>query len=71
MPSPLTSAQAARERIAAQLKELRQDAEITGRDLALRCGWHPAKVSRIENGRTPPAPADIKAWCTPHVACQR
>lgn len=63
MPSPLTSAQAARERIAAQLKELRQDAEITGRELASRCGWHPAKVSRIENGLTPPAPADIKAWC--------
>lgn len=63
MPSPLTSAQAARERIAARLKELRQDAEITGRALASQCGWHPAKVSRIENGRTPPAPADIKAWC--------
>ena len=63
MPSPLSSAQAARDRIAAQLKQLRQDAEITGRELASRCGWHPAKASRIENGITPPAPADIKAWC--------
>src|SRR5579863_7147452 len=62
-PSPLSSAQAARERIAAQLKELRQDAELNGRKLASRCGWHPAKVSRIEHGLTLPVAADIKAWC--------
>lgn len=63
MPSALTSAQAARERVAAQLKELRLDAEITGPELATRCGWHKAKVSRIENAVTAPAVADIKAWC--------
>ncbi|MEV6779902.1 helix-turn-helix domain-containing protein [Streptomyces syringium] len=62
--SSSSSAQAAREAIAARLRDIRSDAELTGHELALRCGWSPAKSSRIENARTPPSDADIRAWCT-------
>lgn len=61
--SPSSSAQAAREVLAARLRELRVDAELTGHELALRCGWSPAKSSRIERAKTPPSDADIRAWC--------
>ncbi|MFG2892959.1 helix-turn-helix domain-containing protein [Streptomyces sp. NPDC048248] len=64
--SPISSAQAARESVAARLREIRQDAGLTGRDLASIAGWHPAKTSRIENAKTPPSDDDIRAWC---VAC--
>ncbi|WP_199548933.1 helix-turn-helix transcriptional regulator [Streptomyces sp. N35] len=61
--SPSSSAQAARERVAQRLHELRADAGLTGTELALRCGWSHPKTSRIENARTPPTPDDIRAWC--------
>ncbi|MEU1664580.1 helix-turn-helix transcriptional regulator [Streptomyces sparsogenes] len=62
--SPSSSAQAAREAVAARLREVRLDAGLTGREVADRCGWHPAKSSRIENAKTPPSDSDIRAWCT-------
>lgn len=62
--SPSSSAQAARAVLAARLGELRRDAELTGHELALRCGWSAAKTSRIERARTPPSDSDIRAWCT-------
>lgn len=61
--SPYSSAQAARERVAQRLKDLRADAGITGTELAVRCGWTHPKTSRLENGRTPPTPDDIRRWC--------
>ena len=61
--SPSSSAQAARERVAQRLRELRSDAGITGGQLATRCGWTHSKSSRIENARTPPTPEDIRRWC--------
>ncbi|MFF7982268.1 helix-turn-helix domain-containing protein [Streptomyces sp. NPDC007901] len=61
--SPSSSAQAAREAVGRRLKELRQDAELTVVELADRCGWHYAKTSRVENARTAPSVADIRAWC--------
>ncbi|MGH3734674.1 MAG: helix-turn-helix domain-containing protein [Micromonosporaceae bacterium] len=61
--SPSSGAQAAREVLAARLRDLRLDAELTGQELARRCGWSPAKSSRIEHARTPPSDADIRAWC--------
>lgn len=61
--SPSSSAQAARERVAQRLRDLRADAGITGTELAVRCGWTHPKTSRIENARTPPTPEDIRAWC--------
>ncbi|MDT0341580.1 helix-turn-helix domain-containing protein [Streptomyces litchfieldiae] len=63
MSSPSSSAQEARRAIATRLGHLRRDASLTGRDLAIRCGWHPAKASRIENARTRPSDDDIRAWC--------
>lgn len=61
--SPSSSAQAARESVAARLKEIRLDAGLTGSQLASRCGWHHAKTSRIENAKTPPSASDIRTWC--------
>ncbi|MEY9968468.1 transcriptional regulator with XRE-family HTH domain [Streptacidiphilus sp. MAP12-16] len=64
MPSsPSSSAQAARAAVAARLRELRLDAGLTGKELAVRCGWHPAKTSRLENALTPPSDDDIRSWC--------
>lgn len=60
--SPSSSAQAARQALAARLRDLRLDAELTVRGLADRAGWSHSKVSRIENGRTAPAPEDIRTW---------
>ncbi|WP_406402093.1 helix-turn-helix transcriptional regulator [Streptomyces sp. NBC_00879] len=61
--SPSSSAQAARENVARQLRELRKEAGLTVAELAVRCGWHHAKTSRIENAKTPPSPTDIRLWC--------
>lgn len=60
--SPSSSAQAARERVARRLRDLRADAGLTGTELATRCGWTHPKTSRIENARTPPTPDDIRRW---------
>ncbi|MET9494594.1 helix-turn-helix transcriptional regulator [Streptomyces sp. NPDC006552] len=62
--SPSSSAQAARESVAGRLRAIRKGAGLTVVELAGRCGWHHAKTSRIENAKTPPAPADIRRWCT-------
>ncbi|MFI9718227.1 helix-turn-helix domain-containing protein [Streptomyces sp. NPDC052396] len=64
MPSPSSSAQAARQAVAQRLAELRRDAGLNGQELATLCGWHPAKSSRIANGKTWPSDADIRLWCT-------
>ncbi|MDJ1133406.1 helix-turn-helix domain-containing protein [Streptomyces iconiensis] len=61
--SPSSSAQAAREALAARLRELRLDAGLAGRDVAAACGWHPAKVSRIEHAKSTPSDDDLRAWC--------
>ncbi|MEU9193905.1 helix-turn-helix domain-containing protein [Streptomyces hundungensis] len=61
--SPSSAAQAAREQVAQQLRELRQDAGMSGSELASRCGWSHPKTYRIENARTPPSPEDIRRWC--------
>jgi transcriptional regulator with XRE-family HTH domain len=61
--SPSSSAQAARESVARQLRGLRKNAGLTVTELATQCGWHHAKTSRIENAKTPPSPTDIRLWC--------
>ncbi|WOI62550.1 helix-turn-helix domain-containing protein [Streptomyces fradiae] len=61
--SPSSSAQAAREALAKRLQHLRQDAGLTGKGLSARCGWHPAKTTRIQKGEAAPSDADIRAWC--------
>ncbi|MEU4208591.1 helix-turn-helix transcriptional regulator [Streptomyces sp. NPDC026206] len=65
MPAPKSSSvQQARDSIAARLRDIRLDAELTGRELAARCGWSESKSSRIESARTPPSASDIRKWCS-------
>lgn len=67
MPSsPSSSAQAARQALAVRLSHLRKDAGLTGREISARCGWHPAKTTRIQKAEVAPTDADIRAWC---MAC--
>ncbi|MFE4256637.1 helix-turn-helix domain-containing protein [Streptomyces sp. NPDC056910] len=61
--SPSSSAQAAREAVAARLRHLRKTAGFTVADLGRQCGWNGAKTSRIENAVTAPSVRDIRAWC--------
>jgi transcriptional regulator with XRE-family HTH domain len=61
--SSSSSVQQARQALGARLGEIRDDAGLTGRALAARCGWSESKVSRIEHAKTSPSPADIRAWC--------
>ncbi|MGP3635341.1 helix-turn-helix domain-containing protein [Streptomyces sp. 24-1644] len=61
--SPSSSAQAAREALAVRLQHLRKDAGLTGKELSARCGWHPAKTTRIQKGAAAPSDADIRTWC--------
>lgn len=49
--------------LATRLRQLREAAGLTGKALADRLGWVPAKVSRVQGGRTLPGPADVEAWC--------
>ncbi|MEV4096591.1 Scr1 family TA system antitoxin-like transcriptional regulator [Streptosporangium saharense] len=59
-----SSAQAARQHLADQLREIREDAGLTGRGLAELAGWHgPSKVSKIEHGVRPISAADLRTWC--------
>ncbi|MBT2876464.1 MULTISPECIES: helix-turn-helix domain-containing protein [Streptomyces] len=60
---PSSRVQKAREELAGRLREIRKDAGIGGRELALRCGWSESKSSRVENAKTPPSDADVRAWC--------
>ncbi|MGA5098332.1 helix-turn-helix domain-containing protein [Streptomyces lavendulocolor] len=62
--SPSSSAQAAREALAVRLTHLRKDAGLTGKEISARCGWHPAKTTRIQRGAVLPSDADIRTWCT-------
>ncbi|WP_333743613.1 helix-turn-helix transcriptional regulator [Streptomyces ardesiacus] len=61
--SPSSSAQAAREALAVRLQHLRKDAGLTGKELSARCGWHPAKTTRIQKGTAAPSDSDIRTWC--------
>jgi transcriptional regulator with XRE-family HTH domain len=45
-----------------RLRRLREDADLTGKELAERLGWPASKVSRLENGRQTATVADVQAW---------
>jgi transcriptional regulator with XRE-family HTH domain len=64
--SPSSAVQEARAAVAARLRDLRLDADLSARALSAAAGWHEAKTSRIEHGHAAPSAADIRAWC---VAC--
>jgi transcriptional regulator with XRE-family HTH domain len=52
---------AARRRLGAELRRLREDALRSGQDLADALGWSQSKVSRIEHARTLPTVDDARA----------
>jgi transcriptional regulator with XRE-family HTH domain len=47
----------------ARLRQLREEAGLTGKDLADRLGWLPPKVSKIERGNQTVSDSDVTAWC--------
>ncbi|WP_248964878.1 helix-turn-helix domain-containing protein [Sphaerisporangium perillae] len=49
--------------LAARLREIRNEASLTGRRLASQAGWHYSKVSKIENAAQTPNENDIRVWC--------
>ena len=61
---PGEDVQQAKEAFGARLRELRQEASLTGRALARLTGLHYTKISRTENGRQSVTDAEIRAWCT-------
>ncbi len=52
----------ARNALGARLRELRQAAGLSGRELADSLSWPPSKVSKLENGRQTPSDEDIRSW---------
>ena len=54
--------QQARIELGARLRQLREDAQLSGKQLAARLGWQPSKVSRIENARQTASESDVLAW---------
>ncbi len=52
---------AARRRLGAELRRLREEALRSGQDLAGALGWSQSKVSRIEHARTLPTVSDARA----------
>jgi transcriptional regulator with XRE-family HTH domain len=56
-------AQRAKEAFGGRLREIRQDAGLTGRQLAELTGFHFTKISRAEHGAQGLSDADIRTWC--------
>ena len=53
----------ARQALGARLREIRKDADLTGRALAALAGWHFTKISKIEHGTQTPSENDLRVWC--------
>jgi transcriptional regulator with XRE-family HTH domain len=60
LPGP---AENAKKELGARLREVRKDADLSGRALAERTKQHFTRVSKIENGTQLPTDEDIRAWC--------
>jgi transcriptional regulator with XRE-family HTH domain len=58
------AAQQAKEAFGNRLREVRQDAGLSGRELAGLTGFHFTKISRVEHGGQGLSDDDIRAWCT-------
>ena len=54
--------QQARIDLGLQLRQLRESAHLSGKDLAERLSWQPSKVSRIENARQTATEDDVVVW---------
>ncbi len=59
MPRP-GSATVRNRRLAAELRRLREAADLTGDEVAEQLGWSASKVSRLENARQAPRFTDVK-----------
>jgi transcriptional regulator with XRE-family HTH domain len=46
----------------ARLREIRENAGLSGTDLAAHLGWQQSKVSKIETGKQTAADSDVVAW---------
>lgn len=60
--SNVSNVHQARSALGQRLRELRQNADLSGKELAESLSWPPSKVSKIENGRQTPTDDDIRAW---------
>ncbi|MFI9590375.1 helix-turn-helix domain-containing protein [Nonomuraea sp. NPDC052265] len=58
----MTSYQQARINLGGQLRQLREAAHLSGKDLAERLRWQPSKVSRLENARQTATEDDVVVW---------
>jgi transcriptional regulator with XRE-family HTH domain len=62
MSSETSSVDEARKALGKRLRELRQQAGLSGKELAESLSWVGSKVSKIENGKQTPTDQDIRAW---------
>ena len=60
--SGVSSLHEARLALGKRLRELRRQADLSGRELAESLSWPPSKVSKLENGRQSPTDEDIRVW---------
>jgi transcriptional regulator with XRE-family HTH domain len=60
--SDVSNVHEARSALGKRLRELRQQAGLSGRRLAESLSWPPSKVSKLENGQQTPTDDDIRAW---------
>ncbi|HEV7453313.1 MAG TPA: helix-turn-helix transcriptional regulator [Pseudonocardiaceae bacterium] len=58
----MTSVHEARNALGKRLRELRLQADLSGRRLAESLSWPPSKVSKLENGHQTPTDEDIRGW---------
>ncbi|CAL9377447.1 hypothetical protein SUDANB121_00994 [Nocardiopsis dassonvillei] len=58
----MTDYQTARASLGVRLRELREEAGLSGRELAARLGWHPSKVSKLEHGKQTAGLEDLRSW---------
>ncbi|SDJ98873.1 Helix-turn-helix domain-containing protein [Nonomuraea maritima] len=58
----MTSFQQARIDLGHRLRQLREAAQLSGKDLAERLRWQPSKISRLENARQTATADDVTAW---------
>ena len=58
----MTDYQTARISLGVRLRGLREEAGLSGRELATRADWHPSKVSRLERGNQTATVTDLRRW---------
>lgn len=62
MTSGTSNVDEARRALGKRLRELRQQAGLSGVELAESLSWAGSKISKIENGRQAPTDQDVRAW---------